>query len=229
MPSTHSTVTSKNEHQKVWDLLPWYINHSLNASEQEIVKTHVKTCLTCRIELAQQQQVFEKIQQTDLLTQVSQASLAQLRKRIVEQDRSSHIEPYQQVSKQPESSARQIMDFLKYGALAASLAILSMPFMLATENQGSVAEYRTLANPSEKMTDNRLRIVFSDESSAAEIEAILSAVSGHIVKGPSSQGVYEVQIGNQKDTVLVRKDFMTRDAITQLRRNPSVLFVDLVQ
>ena len=229
MPSTHSTVSSKNEHQKVWDLLPWYINHSLNASEQEIVKTHVKTCLTCRIELAQQQQVFEKIQQTDLLTQVSQASLAQLRKRIVEQDRSSHIEPYQQVSKQPESSARQIMDFLKYGALAASLAILSMPFMLATENQGSVAEYRTLANPSEKMTDNRLRVVFSDESSATEIEAILSAVSGHIVKGPSLQGVYEVQIENQKDTVLARKDFMVRDAITLLRRNPSVLFVDLVQ
>ena len=220
MPSTHSTVISKNEHQKVWDLLPWYINHSLNASEQEIVKTHVKTCLTCRIELAQQQQVFEKIQQTDLLTQVSQASLAQLRKRIVEQDRSSHIEPYQQVSKQPESSARQIMDFLKYGALAASLA---------TENQGSVAEYRTLANPSDKMTDNMLRVVFSDESSTAEIEAILSGVSGHIVKGPSPQGVYEVQIENQKDTALAKKDFMVRDAITLLRRNPSVLFVDLVQ
>ena len=82
MLSSNIKILSNSEHQKVWDLLPWYVNYSLDPAEQDIVKKHIKTCVTCRIELNQQQQVFEKMQQTDLLQQVSQVSFAQLKKRI---------------------------------------------------------------------------------------------------------------------------------------------------
>ncbi len=85
MSSSNIKVSSNSEHQKVWDLLPWYVNHSLDPAEQDTVNKHIKTCITCRIELNQQQQVLEKIQRTDLLQQVSQVSFAQLRKRMEEQ------------------------------------------------------------------------------------------------------------------------------------------------
>ena len=82
MLSSNIKVSSNSEHQKVWDLLPWYINHSLDPVEQDIVKNHIKTCVTCRIELNQQIQVVDNIQRTDLLQQVSQVSFAQLKKEL---------------------------------------------------------------------------------------------------------------------------------------------------
>lgn len=89
MALTDFKITRKSEHQEVWNLLPWYVNHSLDPAEQDFVRKHVKTCVTCRIEINQQQQLFEKIHQPDLLQQVSQVSFAQLKKRMQEQSKLS--------------------------------------------------------------------------------------------------------------------------------------------
>lgn len=78
MSFTNIKDTSNSEHQKVWHLLPWYINHSLDPAEHEYVKSHVKTCTACRIELNQQQHLYEKMQQSNHLQQVSQVSFTQL-------------------------------------------------------------------------------------------------------------------------------------------------------
>ena len=69
MLSSDTQAPSNNEHQKVWTLLPWSVNQSLDSIEQAFVNRHVKTCITCRIELNQQQQVFDKIQQAGILQQ----------------------------------------------------------------------------------------------------------------------------------------------------------------
>lgn len=216
-------VSNNSEHQKAWDLLPWYINHSLDPAEQDIVKKHVKTCITCRIELNQQQQVFEKMQQTDLLQQVARVSFAQLKKRIEEHPKlyvlAKHNEPKKELKFFLHHS------FVKYTALAASLLLLALPFMLNSliDNPELKGDYRTLANSIEgEKRNNFIRVIFADQSNPEQIEAILSSVSGHIVKGPSQNGVYEVQIGNQQtDSQEVK------DAILHLRKNTSVIFAEL--
>ena len=87
MSVTNIKETSGSEHQKVWSLLPWYVNHSLESVEHEFVESHVKACIACRIELNKQQQMFEKMQQTDYLQQVSMVSFAKLKERIGEQSK----------------------------------------------------------------------------------------------------------------------------------------------
>lgn len=227
MSSTMINVAGKNEHRKVWNLLPWYVNHSLDAVEKDRVRNHIRTCIACRIELQQQQQLFEEMQQTDLLRQVSQASFAQLRKRI---ERQSVIRPFtrpNQPSEESQPSSSQSPGFVKHAALAASLLLLAMPFMLhlPAEQSVSTAEYRTLANAPENVpAHNRVRIVFADQPDSKQIETILHSISGRIVKGPSSTGIYEIQIGGQH-TPPQEID----DAIAYLRNNTQVIFAELIQ
>ena len=224
MLSSNIKVPNNSEHQKTWDLLPWYINHSLDPAEQDIVKKHIKTCITCRIELNQQQRVFEKMQQTDLLQQVSQVSFAQLKKRI-EEPKLYVLTKHNEPKKELKFFSHQFLSFIKYTALAASLLLLALPFMLDSliDKPELKGDYRTLANSIEgEQRNNFIRVIFADQSNPEQIEAILSSVSGHIVKGPSQNGVYEVQIGNQQaDSQEVK------DAISHLRKNTSVIFAEL--
>ncbi len=237
MLSTQIKMTNQSEHQKAWDLLPWYINRSLDPVEHAIVRNHIKTCITCRIELNQQERLFKEIQQTDLLQQVSQASFAQLKKRI-------ETDPEVCASNKCTVTNKgliffpfqlQFISFVKYTALAASLFLLAAPFMLNSwvvqpEMEGA---YRTLASSSgnTNITDNTnnihniVRIVFADQPDLKQIEAIVDSVSGHIIKGPSPNGVYEIQIGNHKTT----DSQQVNDAILNLRDHASVIFAELAQ
>lgn len=224
MALTDFKITRKSEHQEVWNLLPWYVNHSLDPAEQDFVRKHVKTCVTCRIEINQQQQLFEKIHQPDLLQQVSQVSFAQLKKRMQEQSKLSTFAEQAKPSQAQKFFSRQLLGFVKYTALAASLLLLAMPFMLnlPTDDPELKGDYRTLANPAEgEHKNNIIRIVFAEHSGTEQIETILNGVSGHIIKGPSKNGIYEVQIGNRQANSLE-----VDDAISQLRKNSLVVFAE---
>ncbi len=225
MSTTNTKVTDRNEHQEVWNLLPWYINRSLDSAEQNIVKNHVKTCITCRLEISQQQQLFDKMQQTDLLQQVSQNSFAKIRNRIKEQPKPRTLAENSKPKRALKLHSRQLFGFLKYTALAASLLLLAMPFMLNSpiDKPELKDEYRTLANPTEdKQKNNILRIVFVGQADPIQIEAILNSVSGHAVKRPSKNNIYEIQIDN-----LQANSQEVNDTISHLRKNRLVIFAEL--
>ena len=214
MSYTHSKETGHNEHQKIWNLLPWYVNETLGPAEREAVKLHIKTCIPCRIELGQQQQLFEKIQQTDLLQQASRVSYAQLKKKI-------------KIQNGLESDKFRISDFVKYAALAASLLLLAMPLML----NNSIVEpapdntYRTLANPVEnEPKKNIVRVVFASESDPDQIDRLVKSVTGHVVEGPSKNGIYKIQIDTRKTSRQA-----VDDAVSSLQNSPLVVFAELAR
>ncbi|MBP6366399.1 MAG: zf-HC2 domain-containing protein [Nitrosomonas sp.] len=225
MLSSDTQVPSNNEHQKVWSLLPWSVNQSLDPVEQAIVNRHVKTCITCRIELNQQQQVFENIRHTDLLQQISHASFTRLQKRIEKQPELYVFAKPNQPEKVLNHFPYQFLGSFKYVAIAASILLLALPIIQNTmiDQPELNADYRTLANPIEsEQKNNMIRIVFAAPSNSEQISAILNDVSGQIVKGPSPTGIYEVQIGDQQTNLQEVKD-----AISRLQNNARVIFAEL--
>ncbi|MBL8496310.1 zf-HC2 domain-containing protein [Nitrosomonas sp. JL21] len=225
MFSSNDEISTRSEHQKVWNLLPWYINNTLDPVEQASVRHHVKFCITCRIELDQQQQLVERMQQIDLLEQVSQVSFAQLKMKIEKQPSVGTLTQPHEAKKDSKFFSQQFLSFVQYTALAASLLLLSLPFMLGSliDRTELGSDYRTLANTvvgEESM--NMLRVVFSDQSDPEQISAILNAVSAQIVKGPSDNGVYLVQIGDQ---LTHPQDIQT--AIAYLHNDTRVIFAEL--
>ena len=55
-------------------------------------------------------------------------------------------------------------------------------------------DYSTLATPPATAVP-LLDVVFADETTAAEIQALLDAIGGEIVAGPSELGRYSVRVG----------------------------------
>lgn len=227
MTITTTRTVTENEHERAWNLLPWYINRSLDSTEQTQVKNHIRSCVACRIELRQQQQLFDKIQQTELLQQVSQVSFAKLKNQIKAVPKPTTPADHKKYRKLPTASMHHCSGAMKYAALAASLFLLAsvLIFESPVDMPKLSGEYRTLANATESMPKNIARIAFvEDKLEPQQIEAILHGVSGHIVKGPSNNGIYEIQIGNYETSQPVLDD-----AILQLRNNALVIFAEFSQ
>ena len=72
MKSTHSSPHTT--HREVWTLLPWYINGTLADAELDLVKQHLRICITCRRELAVQQRISEVIRNPSSMNLAPQTS-----------------------------------------------------------------------------------------------------------------------------------------------------------
>ncbi|MCP5245651.1 MAG: zf-HC2 domain-containing protein [Burkholderiales bacterium] len=225
--SVNSKTGSNREHREVWGLLPWFINRTLSAEEQARVEGHIKTCLTCRIELKQQRQVYENIQQAELLQQMSNASFNRLKMRIDTQPASRSAS----FGKRFENFQRfffQFPDFRRHLALTFAIVLVTTVLIFNTTLEMNLPdnEYRTLAKLSESLDESRksnlIRVIFTDETDVAQIDAIVGSVHGHIVNGPYQNGIYEILIdGEQKYSM------EATDAINALRNNAHVFFAEL--
>jgi len=227
MPTPNFEGLNKTEHQEVWNLLPWYVNGSLESNELFRVKNHIKTCITCRIEIKQQQLLYDRMQHTDFMQQASQTSFAQLKKRLNKPVIFDTNTENGQVRSWSGFFSLPIFGLTKYAAmsLSAFLVVLLFIFGLPINQPEPGGEYRTLANPSEtKQRDKVIRVIFVEELDAGQIESILKNVSGEIVKGPSHKDIYEVQIGRQ-----LTDSQELIDVISQLRQNPLVVFAEPAQ
>ena len=67
----HVVKTPYSEHKEVTMLLPWFVNNTLHRDENNIVETHLKSCLICRIELTNLQKLSASACQADSLDPVS--------------------------------------------------------------------------------------------------------------------------------------------------------------
>lgn len=225
--SVNSKINSNHEHREVWSLLPWFINQTLSATEQARVESHIKTCITCRIELKQQSQVYDNIQQTELLQQMSNASFNQLKKRIETQPVSQlvlfrkKLVNFQKLFFQFQVSRKSFA--LIFGVLLMTITFI---FNAIHEEILSENEYRTLAQssvpPQEGNKPNLIRVIFTDEADVAQIDTIISSVYGSIVSGPYKNGVYEILIDSEQ-----KYSMEAADAISTLRNNAHVIFAEL--
>ncbi|MCB1986131.1 MAG: zf-HC2 domain-containing protein [Burkholderiales bacterium] len=223
----NSKINSNHEHRKVWSLLPWFINQTLSATEQARVESHIRTCITCRIELKQQRQVYENIQQAELLQQISNASFNQLKKRIDTQPASlfasfrKRLDNFQKFFFQFPGLGKQFA--LTFGILLITTTLI---FNATLEKPQAGSEYRTLAQSPEPLQEikkpNLIRVIFTDETDVAQIDTIVSSVYGHIVNGPYKNGVYEILIDSEQ-----KYSMEATDAIRELRDNANVIFAEL--
>lgn len=225
----------KSEHQQIWELLPWYINHSLNTIEENRAKTHVQHCIACKIELQQQQQIFDKMNQASLLQQASQISFSQLKQRIEKDPKTSkelvHDKRKGERGLEFFNSIFFSFNNFKFVAsvvtVAAVLIILPSFFHASRNLLETTNAYRTLAAASPQVIDeknNVMRVVFAESVTLNQINSIISSASGKIIKGPSKNGVYEIQIGDES----ISKDQLVT-IVNRLRDHESIVFAELAQ
>ncbi len=170
-----------SEHERAFELLPWLVNDTLAVAEREAVELHVRTCITCRREVKDQQRLLAVLQRHPTVHLSEQNGLERLTDALDHGAPRAHEPGY--------------APFLRFGVVATlGVALVGGLLWLAPDTpRGDV--YATLADaPASATRTAQLDVVFTRETTAAEIAALLNAIGIEIVSGPSEIGRYGVRL-----------------------------------
>jgi hypothetical protein len=186
-----------NDHVKVQELLPWFVNGSLNEGEQSLVDSHLPGCEVCRTAVEQLIAVSARFNVADemRMEEVSRAADAF-------------------VKRLPPRSKRLAGSAWRQPALAVCGAfVIGLVIWFAFPNED---RFRALSRTSvESAVGPVIQIVFSPEATEKAIRGILLHDGNRVLSGPSRQGVYRVALGEGQ-----RSDIF----VARLRRDPDVIF-----
>ena len=216
-------------HDEVWLLLPWYTNDSLMDHEKNLVKNHLRVCLTCRKELVTQQMLAKNLQHTPLVEISSAPSFERLMLRIQADDKQT-----QAIIRNNKNSSftwsgwlDSFLDSITARrltvAIASVLMILTLPYVLHEKPLTDLQQFHTVSNAGslDEFTKNDIHVVFTDQLTKPQIEALVKPLHGYIVQGASTSRVYTIRINDAE-----QPDQSVALAIERLRANKSVLLAE---
>ncbi|HTG33726.1 MAG TPA: zf-HC2 domain-containing protein [Thermoanaerobaculia bacterium] len=227
----------ERNHQRVWELLPWYVNGSLAQPERERVEAHLAACRRCEEEVRACRRTAAEIAGAgEVAPSPHPIQFQRVLARIEESEREEGrhgggwrlLAPFRslvQATPRPLRGAlvaQAAVIFLLVGFLAWD-ALRPVPPAAGTSPAGSSpAVYRTLSDPAPAPVPTvRLRVMFSPKATEREIRGLLLGIRGEITAGPSPLGLYTVEVPAAGDPAA--------GVLARLRSEPQVVaFVEPV-
>ena len=198
---------SKSEHQKTLEVLPWFVNATLEPMERAAAEQHLAECASCRRELEAVRTLADAYRASEMPLDADRA-LDRLRPRLVPQQR-----PDSNVAARPR---RFRLKALVGFTLAAQFGIIVALGWTLVVMLPAVPTYVALgaANVPLRAQGDAI-VVFSPGVEVGAMQRALASVGARIVDGPTVNGGYVIRIdGRDLDS-----------AVADLRANPSVRMV----
>ncbi len=173
-------------HDAAWELLPWYVNGTLQASERALVDQHLRSCLLCHRELDEQQQLDELVRESETVRISPRSSFDSLMRRI-DSSATANTGP---------SVGFRVRELAWLPAAAAILAVGVVLVVLYSANPDRSGDFRTLSSETTILRSDSpaLQMVFAQAATEEEIRNLLAGIGGRIVGGPSGAGVYTIEL-----------------------------------
>lgn len=197
MTAPHRDHPRGGEH--VAEILPWYVNASLSREETALVDEHLATCAACRDELARCR-----------VLSLAARSAAQGEEGWVPSPRHfARVLARVEASEQHRLGARgrALLDRLRswvidtprpvrWAFAVQGVAALALAAALLWRAPGPPPAYETLSRPAPAAAGDRARLhlVVAEETTERELRDLLHGIEGVLVGGPSSRGVYTVEL-----------------------------------
>jgi anti-sigma factor RsiW len=215
-------------HERVWSLIPWYVNGTLPQRERERVEDHLEVCPRCQEEERACRRTAEILQGAgEVAPTPHPVQLQRILARVEEterEERTSRISRISRISKISGAGAeawrlpspfRALIEATPRalrGALVAQVAIIILLAgvlvwqELHSGPQGvpAPAVYRTLSDAAPaRRPVLRLRVMFSPQATERQVRELLLDLRGEITGGPSPLGVYTVEVPAGRDSLQV--------------------------
>jgi len=194
--------TGDPAHRATLDLLPWYLNGTLETEERERVDTHLRACLVCRRELDAQRALQSALSALPSDPAAMQA-LARMHQRIDATERGLLYAMTQGLwhGAHPFLRGALVLQLVAIAALVVGL-LMRMP-----------ADYRTLSDGAAVAQGRSgIAVIFGHGRSEEEVRTLLTRLTLRIVDGPTAEGAYTLVVDAQR-----------RDAaLVALREHPAV-------
>lgn len=216
----------ERSHQRVWELLPWYVNGSLDQPARERVEAHLAACRRCQEEESACRRTAAEIARAgEVAPSPHPIQFQRVLARIEESEREERrhdggwrlLAPFRSLVRATPRPLR--------GALVAQAAVifLLVGFLAwdvlrpgAPSPEAPSAAYHTLSDPAPAPAPAfRLRVMFSPKATERQISGLLLGMRGKITDGPSPFGAYTVEVPAAGDPVRV--------VLARLRSEPRVV------
>lgn len=210
--------TPSDKHRECWDLLPWLANERLTANDTRRIEAHLRQCNSCQAELAAQRRLRDAVRgSAEPVVLAPQASLQKLMARIDEEEPAGAGIP--RPARVPRRAPRTRWLAIAAGIQAFAIAALLGTVWWQSHEWMTAPRFSTLTTPSSVPEGPVIRIVFREHITIAELNELLRSLDAHIVSGPSTAGVYTVQLTKAR-----RTNEHTEEVAAQLRNDPRVSF-----
>ena len=222
--------TRRLGHQEAWELLPWYVNDTLQDEERRAVEEHLARCPLCRSELATSRQLALAVQRAAELPDVAADRVDRLLARLDEPAASAAPAAGSPAAAGP--AVARLSPAVRWALALQAAAILALALGLAwllavpravappaaspAAESSADADFRTLAAPPVAATApaTRVRAVFDPAASEEELRRLLLAAGARFADGPSPAGVYTLEVAGGAAAA--------DDALARLRAHPRV-------
>jgi hypothetical protein len=225
MMSKDYKQSEAERHKQVWQLLPWYVNGTLDDSDREAVAHHIWLCQTCEREVVRCQTVVSVLGKDD--TSAWTPSPRHFNRLMTRIDRESSLTTAERWRIRIQEWVAKIRSAFQSTpapirwALAAQTAVIVL-IVVATMStrKASPSLYSTLSDPvvSHEAGQWHITVVFAEEITEREVRSLLSTINGTIVAGPSAMAVYTVTIPASGD----EQSGEVQAALAKLRAHPKV-------
>jgi anti-sigma factor RsiW len=213
----------KSSHRRTQELLPWFLNGTLEGDEAHQVEEHLRGCPACQSELECLRVLRSDYVETEMAPE-AQAAFARLRPRLLD-EAAPASRPTRRAA--PRAATRRspgwattrlapIPAWVKL-ALAAQFVLISGLGWQALQADRSAQAYHTLSAPgAPERASGSLVVVFDSNAPQRDVARILRSCGGRVVDGPTDSNGYVVAV----------PDGALNVALTRLRADPAVVLAE---
>jgi hypothetical protein len=217
----------ERRHQRVWELLPWYVNGTLEDREKGLVEEHLAGCALCREEAVRCRAIEAELRGgVETAPSPHPVQLSRLMARI-DANREAAERGWPRLRSLFAATPGAVR-----GLIAAQLAVLVLLAGVSAwrwhdrGTGGPAPLYQTLSDSApatDRAPARRLRVVFAEDATERQIRDLLLGIGGQLAGGPSPLGAYTVEIrtaGKAQDPLEI--------LLAHLRSQPLVRFAEPV-
>jgi hypothetical protein len=194
-------------HEQAQQLLPWYINGTLEGDERAMVEAHLSDCADCRADLVSEQALARDV--AALPVDVEHA-WSMLSERI-----DAAAPPRRLAEPVPFLRRRVAIGWALGGPFAAAAAVAFAVAVVPGARPPAGQTYRALGSAPTAAPGNAL-IMFKPDARDGDLRAALTKAGARIVDGPTATGAYVVRIAPES----------RGQAIDGLRATPQVVLAE---
>ena len=219
----HDTEThTPSVHETCWEILPWYVNGSLQEEERLRVEQHLATCPYCRQEVTSLQQFQDRLLEYDASAQQQALAFNRLMQRIKQPGAAVPDSGSQPTGKTGInnrlatlwSALRQ--SNMAYAVTAALLAGVVVGLLIPQQTDQRI--YTTLS-ATQPYQEGRLsvHVIFKPQTPELEIRKLLHHYHATVIAGPGTNGIYTLAIDKRS-----LSEPQQRALLETLRQHPAI-------
>jgi anti-sigma factor RsiW len=209
---------SERRHRHIHELIPWYVNGTLDEREMDLVTTHTAQCASCaeavKKEVSLARRLRERPAALDDLTAMQIPALNALQ---TELSSSTAATPAARASRQASLRERFRLRAWQWSAAAAAVLVIVASASFVVGRASFDPTYQVMTNAADH-NGVVIQLIFHPRTSEQDIRHLLADGGAVLLGNPSDRGVYRLALPADVDG----KAYADR-----LRAHPAVRWADV--